>query len=142
MKTSNQKKQMQLGMPGGTANGILRKSIMFSMMVALGLNECFQCGETIENVDSLSIEHKEPWLDSDNPKERFFDLSNIAFSHLSCNVRAARKPNRGRKVVHGSKSTYDNIGCRCGLCKAAQTKYRREYRGRQKLREYDRLVMY
>lgn len=42
------------------------------------------------------IEHKIPWLDSDKPKELFFDLENIGFSHLSCNIKARRQ----RSVKH------------------------------------------
>ena len=46
----------------------------------------------------LSIEHKIPWLDSDNPKELFFNLEkNIAFSHLSCNISAARQNREGKR---------------------------------------------
>lgn len=45
-------------------------------------------------MDELSIEHKTPWLDSEDPKALFFDLNNIAFSHLSCNVSAAKHPNK------------------------------------------------
>lgn len=40
----------------------------------------------INTVDELSIEHKEPWENSDNPKELFFNLDNISFSHLKCNI--------------------------------------------------------
>ena len=87
----NDKKVEQLGMPFGTASGILKKSIMFSMMQLLELDMCFQCGMKIESVNDLSIEHKIPWLDSENPKELFFSLDNIAFSHLKCNVGAVRK---------------------------------------------------
>lgn len=35
-----------------------------------------------------------PWLDSDNPISNFFDLNNIAFSHLKCNIADRRRPNK------------------------------------------------
>ncbi|RPJ69204.1 MAG: hypothetical protein EHM20_16665, partial [Alphaproteobacteria bacterium] len=69
---NNEKKSKQLGMPIGTATAVLRKNILFSLIKQLELDVCFQCGEKIESVDNLSIEHKVPWLDSENPTELFF----------------------------------------------------------------------
>ena len=77
-------------MPYGTARNRLNKLIMFSLMKEVGKDVCFQCGEKIDDIDHLSIEHKTPWLHSENASELFFDLDNIAFSHLSCNVKASR----------------------------------------------------
>nr|DAH69639.1 MAG TPA: antitoxin [Bacteriophage sp.]DAR01898.1 MAG TPA: antitoxin [Crassvirales sp.] len=90
MNNSNKKKSNQLGMPIGTAQAILKKNILYNLLVRFNLNKCYQCGNTIDKVEELSIEHKTPWLDSDTPKELFFNLENIAFSHLSCNCRARR----------------------------------------------------
>ena len=90
-KEGNKRKDEQLGMSHGTATARLKKSLMFSLIKETGRNICFQCGKPIESEDDLSIEHKIPWLDSENPKELFFNLNNIAFSHLSCNSGAARK---------------------------------------------------
>lgn len=91
-KKSIEKKQKQLGMPIGTASAKLRKSILFSLLRETKKNICYQCGKVIETEEELSIEHKIPYLDSDDPKRLFFDLNNIAFSHLKCNIRAARHP--------------------------------------------------
>lgn len=88
----NKKKAHQLGMPFGTANGRLRKTILFHLLCKLGDNQCHRCGEIIETEETLSIEHKEPWLDID--PALFWDIENIAFSHLTCNISAARKPNK------------------------------------------------
>lgn len=74
----------QLGMSYGAANGRLRKSILFSLLIRLKENVCFKCGKNIETDDELSIEHKQPWENRD--PQLFWDLENIAFSHLSCNV--------------------------------------------------------
>lgn len=90
-KSNEDKKTKQLGMPYGTANNILKKNLLFYFVQKENLDICYRCNEKIENVESLSIEHKKSWLDSDNPKETFFDLNNIAFSHLNCNSKAGKK---------------------------------------------------
>lgn len=83
---SNKVKDEQLGMPLGTASGKLKKQILFHLLVKLNENVCFKCEEKILNVDDLSIEHKKNWLHTENPKELFFDIENIAFSHIKCNT--------------------------------------------------------
>ena len=116
MKQSNQKKAEQLGMPIGTASNRLRKSIIFNLLKEAGKNFCHQCGGEIESVEELSIEHKTPWLDSENPVELFFDLDNIAFSHLSCNSGAARQT---KEKNCGTCAGYQR-GCRCDACVQAR----------------------
>ena len=125
-----EKKTEQLGMNPGTAAHRLRKSILFSFAKKLGFNWCYQCATEIVDIDNFTIEHKKPWLDSDNPPEVFFDLDNIAFSHAGCNYRAAR-------VKHGmpcpSVTAYRK-GCRCDGCKKARAEYRKkrkELKGRK-----------
>jgi hypothetical protein len=88
------KKDILLGVPQGTAANKLRKSIMFEMAKQLCLATCFRCKEQIISVNEFSIEHKEPWEQSPTPLETFLDLSNIAFSHHSCNCAAARRPTK------------------------------------------------
>jgi hypothetical protein len=51
----------------------------------------------------MSIEHKEAWMGAADPLASFFDLENIAFSHLSCNCSAASKPNQ----LYASKGERD-----------------------------------
>lgn len=119
MSKSNNKKAEQLGMPLGTASGKLRKSIIFNLLVKTNQNVCFQCNKLIETEKELSIEHKVPYLDSEEPVKLFFDLDNIAFSHLSCNSAASRPNLKGFKAVHPSDSSYRQ-GCRCGDCKEIQ----------------------
>jgi hypothetical protein len=116
MNKQNDIKAEQLGMPIGTASNILRKSIMFDLLKRHGENVCFQCGEEIESVDNLSIEHKTPWLYSENPKELFFSLDNIAFSHIKCNISAHRYTQERAKLVHGTTTGYLKNGCRCEEC--------------------------
>ena len=84
MGKSNKNKDAFLGMPHGTATNRLRKMIMFDLLKRLGEDFCYRCENIIENVDDLSVEHKKPWLWND--KKLFWDLDNIAFSHLKCNI--------------------------------------------------------
>ena len=102
---ANEKKTAQLGMPLGTASGKLKKLIMFDLVKRLGEDGCFRCGDRIESASELSVEHKLPWLDED--PALFWDLSNVAFSHLGCNVRAARQP---RKIAYPEGYKW------CGKC--------------------------
>lgn len=83
-----------LGMPFGTASHRLRKAILFRLLQRLGEDLCFRCGEQIASVEVLSVEHKEAWQSALDPSAAFFDLSNISFSHLSCNIGSAFKPNK------------------------------------------------
>jgi len=108
------KKRMQLGMNPSTASGRLVKDVLFKLIETTGGNVCFQCGEPMTR-DTFSIEHKEPWLDSDDPVGVYFDLNNIAFSHHSCNSSAGRKA----ETPHGSAWRYDKYKCRCDICVTA-----------------------
>jgi len=107
----NKKKAEQLGMPYGTANGRLRKQILFHLLERHGENVCFQCGEKIECADVLSIEHKKPWLDES--VDLFWDLDNIAFSHLKCNISVRRSgyscPGNQGTNQHNSKLTDEDV---------------------------------
>ena len=124
----NQKKTSQLGMPIGTASGRLRKTIIFHLLKELKKNFCFQCGAKIESEKELSIEHKIPWLDSENPVDMFFNIENIAFSHFVCNSRAARP----REIKHPSFHSYRN-GCRCEGCKDENKKTVYKWRSKQNM---------
>ncbi len=84
-ENSNMNKSEKLGMPHGTANGRLKKAIMFMLVQRLGMDTCYRCGKKIETVKELSIEHIVSWEMAKDPVATFFDLDNIAFSHLSCN---------------------------------------------------------
>lgn len=116
------KKTKQLGMAPGTAQAKLRKSLLFYLAQKCGLDVCFHCNKQIESVDELSIEHMTPWLDSDDPKALFFDLDNIAFAHLRCNIGAARKSNR---KLCPSVAAYRR-GCRCEKCLELGRRYSRQ----------------
>lgn len=96
-----------LGVKAGKALGKLKKAIMYSLVQETGKDICYRCGEKIDTIDEFSIEHKEPWIDADDPIEKFYSLNNIAFSHMRCNLKASRKPgpySRNKKYI----KTLDN----------------------------------
>lgn len=74
---------VQLGKSAGAANNQLRKQLLFKYVQAVGDHFCFKCEAEIETVDDFSIEHKLPWEGRD--AALFWDLDNIAFSHVRCN---------------------------------------------------------
>lgn len=94
MTKGNEKKHQLLGMNAGTAFHQLRKSIIFQLVCETGKDSCFRCEEKIETVAEFSIEHKDAWMSCNDPLAAFFDLNNIAFSHYSCNCKAASKPRK------------------------------------------------
>jgi len=152
MTKSNDHKNEQLGMPYGTACGRLRKMILLSLIKELGQNTCFQCGNAIETVAELSIEHKIPWIDNPN---LFWELDNIAFSHLLCNIKAARTI-PGRQVrkdgsvwcarckrwknpsdFHRNRSRTSGHMNRCKVCRKERDNgsWRKEWRERNRSRK-------
>lgn len=70
------------------------------------------------------MEHKKAWLDTD--VFLFWDISNIAFSHLDCNS-ANRRVKKG--VKHPSTRSY-SAGCRCAECREFEKLKRRDQRAR------------
>lgn len=107
--STNAKKNATLGMPYGTASGRLRKIILFDLLKRHQENGCYRCQQPIESVDDLSIEHKLPW--EGRSKELFWDLNNIAFSHLKCNVPHVRPGRPDSKFVSPDGKIW------CGICK-------------------------
>jgi hypothetical protein len=89
----------------------LRKLLLFEAMRELNKLNCFQCGETISSVDSFTVEHKVPWRLTENPMDVYFDLSNIAYSHHSCNSGAARKAD-----THPGARKYTDKERQCSDC--------------------------
>ena len=112
----------KLGMSFGAANNILRKKLLFHLVKKLELNICYRCGEKIVDITKFSVEHKKGWRFAKDPRETFFDLNNITFSHLNCNSRVG-----GRHRKH--KNDYE-------MRKAARLRLM-ERRGPE-IREYHR----
>jgi len=84
------KKNAQLGMNFGTATYRLTKDLLFNLVKQI---PCYRCGGPLERTN-FSVEHITPWLDSEDPVGLFFDLNNITYSHLSCNVAHGRRTNK------------------------------------------------
>lgn len=122
---STAKKGEILGMPFGTAKYQLSKILLFDLAGKAGLLSCFRCDAVIETIEEFSIEHKENWRSSPAPREAFFDLGNIAFSHLACNHVHGLKT---RQSVHGWGKY--RSGCRCDVCVAAKRENNRKWMAR------------
>ena len=116
IRKSTEKKSKQLGINYGTASNRLKKMLFFSLVQKLELNYCLRCGEKIENYKELSIDHIEPWLNKSN--DLFWDIDNIAYSHLSCNSakQATSISNHPSYVAY-------SMGCRCDACKMCKKMY-------------------
>lgn len=93
MNSESKKNAKKLGVSLGTASSILKKRLLFCFVKKLGLDICYRCEKKIIDITKFSIEHKKGWRFAENPRKIFFDLDNIAFSHISCNSRA-KKHNR------------------------------------------------
>lgn len=92
-----------LGMPFGTANNRLMKTLLFYLVKRLGEHYCHVCGDEIADHTEMSIEHIKPWENRD--PSLFWDVeNNVAFSHRACNKRHV---NPGAKVLRriGPKGT-------------------------------------
>lgn len=103
VETSNEKKQRLLGQPFGTATNKLRKMLLFDYAKRLNEDNCYRCQIRIETLEEFSIEHTVAWQGSINPKETFFDITQIAFSHLSCNVAYG---NLGKRIYENKGERY------------------------------------
>ena len=60
------KKTQQLGMNVSTASNRLVKDILWNFLLQTEQAKCFKCKNDMCR-DTFSIEHKEAWLDSDDP---------------------------------------------------------------------------
>lgn len=126
------KRFAQLGVHYSTASNRLVKDLLFDFAVKAG-HKCYRCNLDLTR-DGFSIEHKIEWMDSDDPIDKFFDLDNIAFSHLKCNSSA------GRRVLAacGTRAAYSR-GCRCDKCLCSDREYRRgRYTPERRRARYDR----
>ena len=101
-RKSNLRRNKFLGMSYGTASNRLKKSIMLMLLRKLDENWCYRCGGEIKTERELSIDHKKSWFNVSI--ELFWNLNNIAFSHLSCNSR--NKPIKENNVNSKDKSRW------------------------------------
>ena len=136
---SNEDKSALLGLNFSTATQRLRKLILWSIVRETNRDICFRCSQRIESVDDLSIEHKQPWQSAPDPRTAFFDLNNIAFSHLWCNHR--QYPPERIECSQGHALTGGNViwkmrgekVCReCNRVKARENWHRLGYAARRR----------
>lgn len=119
----------QLGMSFGTARYRLQRMLLFAYVQHANEDWCFRCGEEIEVLEDFTIEHKEPWLHVS--ADLFWDLTNIAFSHVKCNQMAARNGSwRLRKI--GPPGTAWCVGHKSFLPAAVFTADARRFSGLHK----------
>lgn len=140
MTSTNAARAAQLGMPWGTAMHKLRKSIIFQLIQKTGDDTCVRCEKVIETVDEMSVEHIKPWLHVD--PELFWNLENVAFSHLACN-KVDRPNYDGLKMGsfamrHRTQDRSARGVAWCGVCKSELplerfTRDRNKYNGVQDL---------
>jgi hypothetical protein len=124
----------QLGLDYGTANNRLKKMLLYHLAQKLDMHWCFRCGAEIDTLRQFSVDHKIPWLHDEKAKELFWDLDNIAFSHLSCNSRDSR----GSQNQKGKKCpalNHYNRGCRCTPCRELKSKRDKIYYNRKKFQD-------
>ena len=81
--------------------------LLWQLVMETGKDVCFRCGKKIENIDDFSIEHKESCGLAEDPKAAFFDLANIAFSHLC--VTAVQMPKVGEHTAQPGTLTMMTI---------------------------------
>lgn len=110
----NAKKNAILGMSAGKARNILVKRVLLSLAEALGRDICFRCRQPIGDASLLSLDHVVDWLEVG--PSAYFDVNNIAFSHLSCNC-AAGNGNRVRGKLARERRFDTDGGRRCDSCR-------------------------
>jgi hypothetical protein len=143
---ANRKAVETLGMPQGTASNRLRKMLLFRQLKKHNENTCVRCGKEIETVDELSVEHIKPW--EGISADLFWNLDNVAFSHMKCNVPHVRRGSNGQLRKVGPEGTIWCSSCReflsvdrfyenkfrwhghCNKCKDCYASARKEYPSR------------
>lgn len=123
------KKQQQLGMNPGTASNRLVKDLLWNFVESTGKGDCCKCNQPMLRTN-FSIEHVNPWLDSEDPVGLFFDIGNISYSHIRCNIADARKPTKTGEspTVRGNRTQRERW--------SAMTKEQQQQRRRDKYLKY------
>jgi hypothetical protein len=97
------RKTQILGESFSNANYRLSRDLLFHFAVVKSGHHCHRCGEPLTR-ETFSIEHIEDWMNHEDPVAMFFDLDNIAYSHIACNTQAAAYKNRKGPVVEGKRT--------------------------------------
>lgn len=128
VKNVQAKMKSLLGVSLSTAVTKLTRDIIWMFLERVGETRCYVCGKEMSR-DTFSIEHKTPWMNSEDPVGNFWNLENISFSHRKCNI-----PNYvpKKEVVHGTSTGYSHYKCKCELCKEAFSKQQKRNYYRRK----------
>jgi len=124
MDKQTRNKNESLGMNHSTASGRLLKDILFNF-ISENDTVCYHCEKEMTR-DNFSIEHIVPWLYAENALELFFDLSNISFSHLKCNVSKRRIPNAKNRSIEEMRKVWSLKGRRNYTAEKRRQKYIRK----------------
>jgi hypothetical protein len=122
VKSAAQIKSELLGSSFSSAYQRMLKNILYDKIIVANNIKCMRCGEEMSRED-FSIDHIEQWRAADNPFESMVSSDNCDFSHLSCNTKEGASR---RKLGHGTCASY-NRGCRCDVCKNAQSIANKKY---------------
>lgn len=107
-QASQKNKNEALGMNYSTASHRLRKRVMHSLLKECGRDKCFRCGQVIDCAEEVSIDHIVDWLNSEDPKHNFWNIENLAFSHIKCNTIAGSSRNIGKHGYLGVTKVTNN----------------------------------
>lgn len=140
---------LPLGIHTGTAYSRLRKQKWFADLKRHAENVCVVCEQAIETVEEITLEHVQPWrnTDEDAIAGLFWNLENVKYAHAKCNRQTTNGSIKLRKVgVPGTtwctghkeflpsgefkKDTtrWSGLDMYCKQCRSAQSKRRREER--------------
>jgi len=84
-----QVKSKLLGMSFHTARARLERDLLFKFATELG-HVCYRCQQPMPR-DNFSVDHMENWSTAESPIKAYFDLKNVAFSHIHCNAANTSK---------------------------------------------------
>lgn len=108
-KTSyDQKMEFLLGMSRQKAVCQLERQLLLHFGKKLGYGNCYHCEMPIQDSETLSVEHVNPW-GGNNAKgldpcvDNFWDMENLRLSHKRCNCSAA----------NGGTGKFKYIGVHC-----------------------------
>lgn len=106
------KRDRLLGMRFSSARARLERSLLFKLAVECGY-KCYRCGGELTK-ETFSVEHKQPWMRSSDPAGSFFDLENISFSHMRCNLedmisRIRKYPNRREQARTAKRKRWESM---------------------------------
>ena len=117
-----------LGGSSGGASYKLYRRMLFHLVQELHRDRCYRCDEIIEDFESFSLDHMKSWRSAVDPRETFFDLDNIAFSHRHCNIGAANgnKTHCPQGHDYTEANTYRYNGGRyCRTCSTERMRIKR-----------------